>query len=141
MFTPRFFIATLFLFLLLSCSKKDSQPEPITKLLNGSWNVAGYMYNDQDRTESLSGYTFTFTPDKKITAIKQDTLITGTWHSDYVPGETNPPVAAELYIEFKFSSHVPAFVDISKRWKPYVTGNDATLLTFDHAIGLTLIRK
>jgi hypothetical protein len=139
MFTTRFFIATLFLFSLLSCSKKDSQPEPITNLLSGSWNVAGYIYNDQDRTESLSGYTFTFTPDKKITAVKQDTLITGTWHSDYIPGD--PPMGAELYIEFKFSSHVPAFVDISKRWKPYVTGNDVTLLGFYSAIGLTLARR
>jgi hypothetical protein len=127
---------------LLSCNKKDSQPEPINALLDGTWNVVGYTYNEQDRTEALSGYTFSFTPDKKITAVKQDTSITGTWLSDYTPSTGGvPPQGGELYIEFKFSSPVAAFVDISKRWKPYITGNDATLLTFDHGIGLTLIRK
>lgn len=74
MFTPRLFIATLFLFSLFSCSKKDSQPDTINQLLDGTWNVAGYRYNDQDRTDALSGYTFKFTPDKKITDINQDKI-------------------------------------------------------------------
>jgi hypothetical protein len=142
MFTPRLFIAALFLFSLLSCNKKDSQAEPINNLLDGTWKVVGYIYNDQDRTDALSGYTFSFTSDKNITAIKQDTSITGTWHSDYTAGTGDSPwQAGELYIEFKFSSHVAAFVDISKRWKPYVNGNEVTLLTFDRGIGLTLVRK
>jgi hypothetical protein len=143
MFTARLFIAALCLFLLLSCSKKDSQPDEISKLLDGTWNVVSYTYNDQDRTEALLGYTFIFTSDKKITAIKQDTSIIGTWISDYTPREGEGPLApgGELYIQFKFSSHVAAFVDISKRWKPYIVGNDATLLTFDHGIGLNLLKN
>ena len=142
MLTPRLFVAALLLFSLLSCSKKDSQPEPINKLLDGTWTVMRYIYTDQDRTDALSGYTFTFTPDNKITAIKQDTLIAGTWVSDYTPGTGDGPLqGGELYIEFKFSSHIAAFVDISKRWQPYIAGNDATLLTFDRGIGLTLVRK
>src|SRR5688572_7376896 len=83
-----------------------------------------------------------FTPDKKITVIKDDTSIAGTWHSDYTPSSGSSPVpGGELYIEFKFSSSIASFVDISKRFKPYITGNDATLLTFDHGIGLTLVKK
>jgi hypothetical protein len=139
MFNFRLFIPTFFLLSLLSCSKKESQPDAINQLVGGQWTAADYRYNDEDRTTALSGYTFTFTSDKKITAIKQDTTIIGTWLSDYTPREGG--AGGELYIDFKFSSYVAVFVDISKRWKPYVTGNDATLLTFDHGIGLTLVKK
>lgn len=140
MCTTRLFIATLFLISLFSCSKKDSQPDTIKQLLDGTWNVVGYSYNNEDRTNALAGYTFTFTSDKKITAINQDTSVIGTWHSDYTPG--NPPLGGSvLYVDFKFTSPIAAFVDISKRWKPYIIGNEATLLTFDHGIGLSLVKK
>ena len=83
-----------------------------------------------------------FTPDKKITVIKDDTSIAGTWHSDYTPSSGSSPVpGGELYIDFKFTSLTAAFVDISKRWKPYIVGNEATLLTFDHGIAIGLVRN
>jgi hypothetical protein len=137
MLTLRLFLATVTFFSFLSCSKKDSQPDSINQLLDGTWNVAGYRYNDEDRTMALSGYTFKFSADKKITAIKQDTSVIGTWHSDY----TTPPEGGELYIEFKFTSPIAAFVDISRRWKLLIMDNEATLLTFDHGIGLSLVKR
>jgi len=126
----------------LSCSKKDNAPpDTIRYLLDGTWQVTGYTYNTENRTSDLSGYTFTFTSDKKITAEKQDTSIMGTWHSDYTPREGIYNPGGELYIDFKFSSDAAAFVDISKRWKPYITSTDASLLTFDHWIGLNLVKN
>lgn len=67
--------------------------------------------------------------------------IIGTWHSDYTRSTGNPIEGSVLYIEFKFTSHTAAFVDISKRWKPYIMSNEVTLLTFDHGIGLSLVMK
>ena len=144
MSSHRLSIVTILIFSFLSCSKKDNAPpDTINYLLNGTWQVTGYTYNAENRTSDLSDYTFTFTSDKKITAVKQDTSITGTWHADYTPrqGDGLFDPGGELYIEFKFSSDAAAFVDISKRWKPYITGTDATLLTFDHGVGLSLVKN
>jgi hypothetical protein len=108
-----------------------------------AWQVTGFTYNDANRTSDLSGYTFTFTSDKKITAVKKDTSILGTWHSDYTPHEGDDLFSpgGDLYIEFKFTSHIAAFVHISKRWKPYIMGNEATFLAFDQSSGLTLVKN
>jgi len=143
MTTSRLFIVTIVIFSLLSCSKKGEAPPAINSLLDGTWRVTGFTYNNEDRTSDLSGYTFILTSDKKITAMKQDTSVMGTWHSDYTPREGDGifDPGGELYIEFKFSSHAAAFLNISKRWQPYIAGNDATLLTFDPAVALSLIRN
>jgi hypothetical protein len=74
---------------------------------------------------------------------KRRHLIVGTWLFDHTPREGEGPLASggELYIQLKFSSQVAAFVDISKQWKPYIVGKDATLLTFDHGISLSLVKN
>lgn len=79
----------------------------ISILINGKWLVESFIDDGNDRTAGFTGYVFTFSSDKNVTAIKTSTTIPGIWNTSGDSGEI------ELLISM--SGNDP-FDDISEDW-------------------------
>ncbi len=71
-----FFLAITFL--VGACAKvNENKVDRI--LVNGSWNVAEWVENEKEQTDSLSGYQFVFTKDQLVNVSFDSLSYEGKW--------------------------------------------------------------
>lgn len=114
-----------------SCKKEDSSVSSgITisavnsTVVTGDWRITYYYDRDHDSTSSFAGYSFNFTANGVVTAIKTGTAVTGTWSSG------NDDSHVKLVLAF---SSPNSFDEISEDWR--VIERTETKIKLQHISG------
>lgn len=119
-----------------SCKKEDpidlSQTNTIAQA--GTWRVTLFNEDGSDHTSHFSGYAFTFASGGVVTAVKDSTMVTGTWSTgtdDSTP-KFNLAFTPSPFDELSDDWHIKAQADAKLELEDVSGGNGGTdLLTLE----------
>ena len=97
--------------LAVSCNKSNVNSPDVAQIVSsGAWHVTLFTKNGIDSTSGFSGYSFSFTNNGTVTAIKITVTKSGTWSVNSSAGKFN--------IDFgpKGNSNIP-FGELTDDWK------------------------
>lgn len=97
--------------LAVSCNKSNVNSPDVAQIVSsGAWQVTLFTKNGIDSTSGFSGYSFSFTNNGTVTAIKITVTKSGTWSVNSSAGKFN--------IDFgpKGNSNMP-FGELTDDWK------------------------
>lgn len=114
--------------LVASCKKDDNSPGTAgtvsTTISSGAWKITHYLERDVDHTADFAGYTFTFSSNAAVTAIKAGNTVNGTWSAG------NDDSRVKFILHFNAPG---SFEEISEDW--LVTERTNNKLRLKHTSG------
>lgn len=124
------FISLSSLLLFTQCTQETVSPFTDTQQMNttvvaGSWRITNFVDSGKDHTNLFTGYTFTFSTNGLISAVKGSTTITGSWATE------NEDSDLKLYLAFLSPS---SFEGLTEDWR--ITSKTTTSkLVLEHISG------
>ena len=81
---------TATMLLAVSCNKSNINSPDVAQIMSsGTWHVTLFSKNGIDSTSGFSGYSFSFTNNGTVTAIKNTVTKSGTWTVSSSSGKFN----------------------------------------------------
>jgi hypothetical protein len=132
--------ALITFFVVTACNNDDQvqTPQPGATeiqdiMINGQWEITYFLESDEVKTDNFTGYTFTFTSDRSISAASASGTINGSW----MVTEDDMPNVNELdNVDFNISYAAPSkFVELNEDWEIFSISE--TKLELTHIGGST----
>lgn len=86
----------------------------VADMVEGSWRITTYVDNGVAKTGNFESYTFTFADNGSVTAVKEETSISGFWSvTDDLGTDDDPGSDLDFNLAFNLP---PAFVELTDDW-------------------------
>lgn len=127
----------------MHCTQETVQPFTNAEqfgsaLTSGTWRITSFIDSGKDQTSNFSGYNFTFNSSGILTAVRDNSTITGSWDTE------NDDDDLKLYLAF-LSPRI--FEDLTEDWRITAESTEAKLV-LEHLSGgnggtdyLTLVKN